>query len=330
MIPKTNAALVAAFLASVFCAFAPVLLRFSEGYASANSVTFNFSWISLILLFGLKIVFNFSSPDHSSFMLSPAYGEPMSSEDSCEEEQRIFFCRYPSLPGGLLSILTWVALTNLGTQLLWAWSITQTTVATSEVLHSLSPPLAALGGWILFSQVFSGKFIAGIALSTIGTVTIFAGDMSNVSSLRGDGLALFSALFYAAYLISVEKLSERWDPIDMVIWMMGSTAFLCIPILVLTKDVPWLFSREGWLSLALLSLDVIINLLLITYSLKSLSAALVSTILLLGPFLTALLGWFFFAETLSWLNCLGFVIVLAGVYFSVISESEHGSKVREE
>lgn len=311
---KNDRALIAAFFASISYAFVPILLRYSEGYVSANSVIFNRAWIGAVSLALFKVLYH----RYRLLSASPPI-DPVFTKERTPINDSSFISR---LPLTLLPTLLWVALPFFGTQMLWAWSISQTTVASSEILHSLSPPITALASWVLFSQVFERRFILGVILSTLGTVAIFVGDMSSVTNFRGDGLALVSALFYAAYLMAVEKLREQWGALETAFWGLSSTALLSAFVVWVVGDAAFASSWNGWLSLVLCGLDASITILLINYALKSLSSALTATILLISPCLTALLGWSLFSEALSWLNICGFIVVLVGIYCSVSSNSK--------
>ncbi|MBC6422130.1 MAG: DMT family transporter [Hormoscilla sp. SP12CHS1] len=60
---------------------------------------------------------------------------------------------------GLLFIL--VGIVGSASVICWAWSLTQTSVANSTVLRSMSPVFTSLGGWLLFNQRFDRRFLAG-------------------------------------------------------------------------------------------------------------------------------------------------------------------------
>lgn len=319
VVAEENRALIAIFLASVFYALVPILLRVSEAYFNPISVVFNRGWISACFLSLIVLIRRGQNSQVETVSLA-------SPENLEIKKMGVIDASLKSLQSWLSKNLLWtlasVGASYFGTQLLWAWSIDQTTVANSEVLHSLSPPVTVLVSWVLFSQTFGRRFILGVAFSTVGTIAILANDMSSAVNFRGDSIALLSALFYAAYLMSVEKLRERWDSINIVLWGMVATVMLCMPVFLATDEIAFSSLWRGWLSLILFAIDSTATLLLITYSLKTLSSALTATVLLISPCLTALLGWLFFSETLGWLNVCGFVIVLAGIYFSVSGETE--------
>lgn len=332
---RNNRALMATFLASITYAFVPILLRYSEGYFSANSVVFNRAWIGAIALALFKTISYF----YSLLSTSPSLDDTSTSKDvSISNLSASHLSDSNSSPSSDFSAFNLsqtpllFALPFFGAQMLWAWSISQTTVASSEVLHSLAPPIAALASWVLFSQAFERQFILGVVLSTLGTITILAGDISSVANFRGDCLALVSAVCYAAHLMASEKLRERWGAIEITLWGFASSALLSAPIVWMTGDTVLTGSWNGWLSIVLCALDASVTCLLIIYALKSISSALAATILLMSPCLTALLSWFLFSETLSWLNICGLGIVLVGIYYSVSGESDtvDGEKTSQE
>ena len=44
----------------------------------------------------------------------------------------------------------------------WAWSLTQTNIATSSIMHNLTPLFTVLGGWLVFGQRFDRRFLLGM------------------------------------------------------------------------------------------------------------------------------------------------------------------------
>lgn len=288
---ETKIAIAAALAASVFLGFMPILIRICEGYVSPNTTIFNRFWIVTAILVVWNLLWQNRQTNRS------VKESPLSKE--------------------LLVPLLALAIAFVATQLLWTWSLTQTTVANSEVLHCLAPGFTTLAAWVLFAQKFGGRFLIGVVVAMVGAIAIGASDFSSNISLEGDGLALLSAVFWAAYIMSMEKLRTWLGPTGILIWASASCTFLCFPILLLTGDEILPHSGGSWLALIMLALNTIAGLGLIVYGLKWLSSGLMATILLLSPILTAVLGWLLFSETLSPFNLLGFVVILVGIYLSI-------------
>lgn len=300
---RTKIAIAIALAASVLLGLMPILIRIAESYMSPNAVTFNRFWIISVIIGVWQIISRLNSKNKE-------FSETLSySETTILTNIRQF-----------IAPLIVLAIAFIGTQLLWAWSLSQTAVANSEILHSLAPGFTVLAGWLLFSQAFGNRFLIGITMATAGAIAIGMSDFSSSISLQGDGLALLSAVFWAAYFMSVEQLRSKFSAIAILLWASGTCAILCSPILLLVGDEILPQLRGGWLILILLAFNTIACHGSIAYTLKWLSSGLVATILLLSPILTAIMGWFLFSETLSPLNLLGFSVILAGVYLVISDE----------
>ncbi|NES83570.1 MAG: EamA family transporter [Moorea sp. SIO2B7] len=57
-------------------------------------------------------------------------------------------------------------------QLFWVWSLTQTSVANSEVMHCLAPLFITLIGWSLFGQQFDRKFLIGMTIAITCAISL--------------------------------------------------------------------------------------------------------------------------------------------------------------
>ncbi|PSP22012.1 MAG: hypothetical protein BRC55_13515 [Cyanobacteria bacterium SW_8_48_13] len=95
---------------------------------------------------------------------------------------------------------------------LWAWSLTQTSVANSTLLYNLMPIFTTLGAWLLLGQRFQAKFLLGMAVAITGAVAIAIEDLQVAGShLPGDAAALIAAIFSATNLLCVEQLRVKFS-----------------------------------------------------------------------------------------------------------------------
>jgi drug/metabolite transporter (DMT)-like permease len=205
-----------------------------------------------------------------------------------------------------------------GTQILWAWSLTQTSVANSTLLHGLTPFFTALGGYLLFNQRFDYKFLVGLLIASVGTIILGLDDLQLTSiKLQGDLLAFLSALFWSAYFLAIEKLRTQLTAITILTWVYRIATLWFILILVIAHNDWFPHSWSGWLNVISLALTLIFAHGLLAYSLKYLPSSLTAMIYLLDSVLTGFLAWIIFAETLSWLNLVAFAIILLGIYLAL-------------
>ncbi len=207
--------------------------------------------------------------------------------------------------------------------LLWAWSLTQTNVANSTILHNMIPIFTALGGWIFLSLRFDRRFLIGMAIAIVGAIAIGADDIQvDLEHFTGDLAAFASAILFGAYYLLIEKLRSKFSATTILFWTCISGSLFTLPIALFTEDRILPFSWEGWLSI--IGLAVVAQVLghgFVTYSLKTFSSGFVALCFLLEPVITALIAWVLFSEQLTIISWLGFSIVLLGLYLAQSSPS---------
>ncbi|MDR9899094.1 DMT family transporter [Aetokthonos hydrillicola Thurmond2011] len=304
---KATEAIIAAFLAIWIFGIMAILIRWSENEISPTATMFNRCWIAVVI-FGVW--------QELSLLRQRWLGKQPIIKQSFNTKQ--------------ILLLTVTAAFLCGTQILWAWSLTQTSVANSALIHSLTPLFTVLVGYLLFNQRFDYKFLIGLAIAMVGTIALGLNDLQVASiKLQGDLLALLSALLWGAYLLAVEKLRTQLSVTTILTWVCRIGTGFYLLILFTTHDEWFPQSWHGWLSVIALALTLIFANGLLAYSLKYLPSSLVAMINLLDPVVSAFLAWIIFAEALSWLNLLDFAIIMLGLYLAITSEQESNDQMNE-
>jgi drug/metabolite transporter (DMT)-like permease len=200
----------------------------------------------------------------------------------------------------------------------WAYSLTQTNVANSNLLHNLTPVFVVLGGWLFLSQRFEPRLLLGMGLAIIGSTTIGWGDFkTDRHFLAGDFWALLSAVFYAANYLIREKLRSKFSAITILLWPCLFSACFTLIITLFLENQVFPKTWQTWVSVMGLGIFCqVIGQGLLTHSLKDFSSSFVTILMLLEPFLTALFAWVIFAEPLSPLNWVALILTLAGIYLT--------------
>jgi drug/metabolite transporter (DMT)-like permease len=129
---------------------------------------------------------------------------------------------------------------------------------------------------------------------------------------------VITALFYAAYLLSVKEVRDRGVATLYVMAMTSTlTALALLPVALVSGETLLPADGTGWL--VLLGLAWISHCAgqgLIAYSLAHLPAAFSSVSLLFQPVMAAIFAWLVLAEPLVPLQVAGGLIVLAGIYLA--------------
>lgn len=204
---------------------------------------------------------------------------------------------------------------------LWGCSLNYTNVANSTLMHDLSPLFATLLGWLFFRHRFSWQFLSALGITLMGVVTIGLEDMQvGFDHLLGDGLALLSAVFLAAYCLLVGHLRSHFSSTAILQWVCLLGSLSLIPVIVLASGSFWPVSPLGWLAITgVVCLSQIIGQGLTAYSLKEVSSELTSLFFPLEAVFVAIVAWIGFGEHLTGLNYLGFGLVLAGIYVALLN-----------
>ena len=133
---------------------------------------------------------------------------------------------------------------------LWAWSISQTSIANSTLLNNMMPIFTTLFGWLILRQRFSIRFLIGMVVAVIGAIAIGIEDLQVAadSGLIGDGAALLAAMFSAISILSLEQLRMKFSTPVIMQWTSLTGGLLLLPLVLLTQKQLLPVSATGWLA----------------------------------------------------------------------------------
>lgn len=277
-------------------AFSPIFTKLSEIELSPTATIFNRLWIATVIM--------------GSWQLSKT------SLATASEVTEFSTSKFSYKKQGLLILASILATISA---VLWAISFTQTSVASSTVLRSLTPLFISAGAWLILKQQFNSQFVIGMILAILGGIIIGWDDLQlGTDHLIGDGIALMSAALHGGNILTVGYLRNCGCATTTVLfWRCGFGATIVLPVVWLTNTA-WLpTSPQGWL--AVIALAVVCQTFgqgLLVFSLKHFSSSFVGIFTLLKPILTALLAWFIFSEHLSLINGVAVMLILTGIYLA--------------
>jgi drug/metabolite transporter (DMT)-like permease len=201
----------------------------------------------------------------------------------------------------------------------WHWSIQFTSVANSTLLANLAAPFVTIAVWVFWGRRPSPTFVLGLAAALLGVLMLVRSSLAfSATALVGDAFGVITALFYAAYLLSVKGLRDRGTATLFVMAMTSTlTAVLLLPLAIASGEPLLPASAGGWLVLGGLAwISHCAGQGLIAYSLADLPAAFSSVSLLFQPVMAAIFAWILLSEPLGLLQLAGGAVVLAGIYLA--------------
>ncbi|MEH2332394.1 DMT family transporter [Nostoc sp.] len=296
---QTKIAIASLFLGVGAISFGSIFMKLSEIELSPSATVFNRFWLAsvvFLLWHGYKAIWQRFSGD------KPIEQQPYTSQD--------------------LLLLFGAGILWAATLVLLAWSLTQTSVAISSVLHNLAPIFTSLGVWLLFRQGFENQFLIGMVIALGGAIAIEFEELQIATDeVQGSLAAIVSAVFLSAYLLIVEKLRTKFSPATIQLWICAIAALAIFPILLFTQDQLFPSTVSGWLWIIFLAMICqVLGHGLLTYSLAKFSSVVVSLVHLLEPVFSGIFALVIFSETLTFSNWVGFAVVLMGLYLAVSSQ----------
>ena len=199
---------------------------------------------------------------------------------------------------------------------IWNWAISFTSVAHATLMANTAPFFVTLVSFFFLRQKIESSFFRALILAFAGvSIVILAGSGSDSTRLLGDSLGLIAAIFYAAYILVIKKLTDTVPPAHTLFFATLFTAVFLFPIGLLESESFFPSSQKGWI--ILLAYAVISQALaqgLITFGISRLSAHLSSLILLVQPVAAAIYGWLLLSESINLWQGLGGAVVLFGIY----------------
>ncbi|MBI2296411.1 MAG: DMT family transporter [Betaproteobacteria bacterium] len=208
----------------------------------------------------------------------------------------------------------------------WHWSIVLTSVANATLLANLAPIFVTLAVWLLLSRRPSGLFLVGLATALAGTAVLLGGDFRlGGRELLGDFLGVVTAMFYAAYQLTVTRLRARAATSTIMAWSGLVTAAALLPVALASGEQILPLTPAGWVKLiALAVIAQVVGQSLIAWAMAHLPATFSSVGLLLQPVMAAWFAWVLLGETLGWIEIAGGVVVLIGIFIAHQAEVTRG------
>jgi drug/metabolite transporter (DMT)-like permease len=296
-----------AFLGTVSLLFAlipislaPSLTKLCQQEIGANAVVFHRSWIATVVFALWNGIEAFRSRQSDN---QPLEQKPLTIQEL-----------------GLLLAMG----TSAGTYLLlWAWSLSQTSVANVALLSNLNSLFVALAGYLLFGRRFDNRFVIGLIIALGGAIAFEINKVQFATDqILGDALALLTALFMATCMLLIERLRTRFSTPTIMLWRCGVTTMFLLPVLPFLEDRLFPYSWTGWFFIIFQALFCqVLGQGLLAYSLSRISASVVAVTLLLEPVLASIFAWFIFSEQVGLFDWATFAVVLVGIYLAQSSQS---------
>lgn len=199
--------------------------------------------------------------------------------------------------------------------ILWNKSFSFTTVANANLFVNLVPFTTIPLSYFLFKEKINKPFLIGMLITMFGIIVLMSKNFQSSGNVKGDLLAFLASIFYGLFLIAVYKVRLKMKISTlMFISGLGSLPVLIAGIFIFeTFEIPTSINDIIYL-LALTIFSQLFGQGLLSFSMKKISIALSSIIILTQPVFSAIYAYIIFNETLTRMEIIGIAIILIGVY----------------
>ena len=194
----------------------------------------------------------------------------------------------------------------------WHVGIGMTKLANATLFGNSSSFLLMLYGFVILRRLPERVQWVALACAAVGAALLLGSSYElSARHFRGDLFAMLAGLFYAFYLVAVDRARRTMAPMPV---LAIATLAGMLPLLILSSLLGERILPGDWTPLLLLSLgSQLIGQGLLVYAVGHLSPVVVGLGLLTQPAATAVIGWFAYGERLGAADAAGAVLIAAAL-----------------
>ncbi len=190
----------------------------------------------------------------------------------------------------------------------WHEGILRTKLANATLFGNFASFLFAVYGFILLRRLPGPVQALALLLAAAGTLLLLGSSFElSPAQFSGDLLALLAGLFYALYLIAVDRARRSMAPWPV---LAIATAGGALPLLLFALALGEQVMPDDWTALVLLSLSSqLIGQGLLVFAMGHLSPVLVGLCFLTQPVVSAAIGWAAYDEGFTTSDAAGALLI---------------------
>ncbi len=196
----------------------------------------------------------------------------------------------------------------------------------SAVVVSTIPLFSPIAAWFFFKEKLNILNFIGIIISIIGVfLVIITNDYELKTSTEGILLLILAVFSAIGYSVLIVKLTKRYNIFSIIFYQTVFGMFYFVPVFLVFDyehfvDVKITFEiLKSLLFLAILGSSIAF--MLFTYGLRELGIVKANSVANIIPVFTAVFAYFFLGETLLFINIVGILVVLSGLFLSQSQKS---------
>lgn len=211
-------------------------------------------------------------------------------------------------------------------QTTYFYSLSQTSVAVAVTLNYTAPFFVMLIAYFAYKEPMTAQKAVALAgaIAGVALVSGFIGPSSGRLNMSVPGVVagLASGLAYGCQTVVYKRVGRRYGPIPLIFWTMTfGAAELSVILMAITRQLPEIVFKVAAATPHTLLLLILIGLgpgasafVLFVDGINKVEATRGSIVAMSEPVAACLLGYLILGETLTFLQILGVVLVLASIW----------------
>jgi drug/metabolite transporter (DMT)-like permease len=198
---------------------------------------------------------------------------------------------------------------------LWNTSVFLLGASDSTVIQCNAPIFVTLMAWIIFKEALTKRKMIAVTLSVVGTILIsgILGMTAIQISKLGLLASLSSAIFYGCFSLFGKKLTGRYSPWTILLYIFGFASLTLLPFQILNPSpFPYEFPAVIYF-IGLILIATISGFALYTTALGHLQASIASITATSEIVFAAVLAYFILGEKLDIWQIFGALLIIGGV-----------------
>lgn len=198
------------------------------------------------------------------------------------------------------------------------FAIKFTTSSQAGVVTAVMPLIVALAAWVVLHERPARRIVVAALVSVAGVAVLSLAGRTGASSPNpalGNLLELGAMLAAAGSTLAVKRLSTRYDPWLLTGLQMAAGVVFFAPLALASGPIHWAtVPAHDWLAIAYLGVGCGLAAFgLYNSSLRLLPASRAALAINAIPVVAMVTGWLALGETMSWLQIVACLVILASV-----------------
>ena len=183
------------------------------------------------------------------------------------------------------------------------------------ILFASNPIWASLGGYLFFKEKISLRILGSYLVALSGIILLFSDSLTlSTDQNFGNMIALTSAFFYAAYMLTSKKARQTMDNLNYASLQYSVTALCFLGLSLLTQSNFFDYNTISWVALAgVVLISTLIGHLSFTYLVKHMDISLMTCGKLIEPVIASVIAYLIFSEKIGQNAALSFSLIALSV-----------------